>query len=197
MKYFALIFLTTFLFHTHICADNIAGCDSTFMRYETSGNGTVFYRNTIESDITNCGLVQYEKDTIQNIPTTDEYGIDNKELLYRFNNDENYKKFFLHILEKVLECYGKERCSEMLEINRGQQPKLFIRICIGSEGYVKSLTFSYFKQFEKFMTEDDIIRITDNVIANTPFAYFAEYAELGVKILPPVSIPILMNYVEH
>lgn len=75
MKYFALIFLTTFLFHTNICADNIAGCDSTFMRYETSGNGTVFYRNTIESDITNCGLVQYEKDTIQNIPTTDEYGI--------------------------------------------------------------------------------------------------------------------------
>ena len=49
----------------------------------------------------------------------------------------------------------------------------------------------------KFMTPEDIVHNTRILQSSALNTFFAEYAEMGVKILPPLSIPINKTFIEE
>ena len=47
------------------------------------------------------------------------------------------------------------------------------------------------------MTPEDIVHNTRILQSSALNTFFAEYAEMGVKILPPLSIPINKTFIEE
>ena len=47
------------------------------------------------------------------------------------------------------------------------------------------------------MTGNDIVRNTRILENCSPIPFFVEYKELGIKVLPPLSLPLLTLFVEE
>ena len=65
-----------------------------------------------------------------------------------------------------------------------------ILICIDVEGLIFHLNVIFPENSEKYLTNEDIVRNTKVLKACEPFSFFKGYENMGVKILPPLLIPI-------
>ncbi len=194
MKYDILIISFIVLSCAFCYPSNDNKADSINVRYEVCGGDTVFYK-TYSNTIT-CGLKQYETDHYAKI-RKEQYDVGFRELQYKMNNDEGVKDFYLYIAERLLKGYGKERCMELVKVYENSAPKISVYLCIDTTGNIIDVNFNYSKSCAEFMTCADVVRNTKIIIDSTPVPYFGEYAELGVKILPPLQIPILISFIEQ
>lgn len=171
--------------------------DTTKVEYQVCGNDTIYLKkqSTIR-ERTYCGLKQYEENLFAKFHkqlNKIEYGA----LIDEFNSDdENRVAFIKFVVKKVLEGYGKDRCTEMINKNMNHSNTIQILINVDIEGKIFDLDFSFTPNCTEFMTNEDIIRNTRILKESEPFSYFTDYNKIGAKILPRLVIPILNNFIE-
>ncbi len=170
--------------------------DSINIEYQTFNNDTIYYKKYYSSDDVYifCSLKKYEGDLFLK-----HHALYNKmilpDLIEYFNNDNNNRVAFIKfVIRTFLDGYGKTRCAEMIEKH---VPQIAIYICVDIQGDIIDLSFNYDHTFAKFMTPEDIIRNTKNLQECATIPFFAEYANTGVKILPPLSIEIFKSHIEE
>ena len=201
MKQF-LIIISAFIFlqTTNIVAQENKA-DSISVEYEVCGNDTVFYKKRSIFTTTICGLKKYEEDFFSKYH--EQYNqIDFENLIRKFNNDIKKRTTFnKQIIRTFLESYGKERCTEILKSYNKESFVLSIFISIDPNGNIIDLNFCYHPSFAKFMTCNDIIRVTNMLENSTQTSLFTEYTKIGVKILPLQSIDVferdIRNFLEE
>lgn len=196
MKQFILTFLGIVLAQFCYASETI-DTDSTKAVYHICGNDTVFYKKFNTSGTSTwCGLKQYEEVVFEDSHKQCNK-VDFEYLINKFNSDnKNKANFCKYIIRNFLEGYGKEQCAEFLETYDGLSLPVAIYICINIDGEIIDLKFIYKPHFANYMTCEDVVRNTKQFLNSGSAPSFAEYAELGIKILPPLSIPILRKNVE-
>ena len=191
MKRF-LITLFTVVFMQTICyAVGYNQIDSIKVEYQRYKNDTIYYNIHYQyGETTFCGLKQYEENLFRNFHKLYNQ-IDLEYLIDVFNSDDESRVAFLkYVQKKVLEGYGKERCVELMAKCKDNFRTILILICIDVEGEIFDLDFMYPAHYAEFMTNEDIIRNTQILKESEPFLFFEDYAEMGVKVLPRLPIPI-------
>ena len=171
--------------------------DTTKVEYQVCGNDTIYLKkHSSIRERTYCGLKQYEENLFAKFHKQLNkivYGT----LIDEFNSDdENRVAFIKFVVKKVLEGYGKDRCTEMINKNMNHSNTIQILINVDVEGKLFDLDFSFTPNCAEFMTSEDIIRNTNILINSEPFRYFTGYSKMGAKILPPIVIWILKNSIE-
>lgn len=172
--------------------------DTTKVEYQVCGNDTIYLKkHSSIRERTYCGLKQYEENLFAKFHkqlNKIEYGT----LIDEFNSDdENRVAFIKFVVKKVLEGYGKDRCTEMINKNMNHSNTIQILINVDVEGKLFDLDFSFTPNCTEFMTNEDIIRNTRILKESEPFFYFTDYNKIGAKILPRLVIPILNNFIEE
>ena len=191
-----IITLLTIAFTGTLCyAMDSNQIDDIKVEYITYGNDTVYYKTDSKlSKAIECGLKQYENDLFGERHLTHNK-IDLEDLINTFNcDDTNRVAFYTFVVRNILEGYGKERCSEMIK-NNSYYFSLYI--CADIQGNIIDLSFNYDPSVANYMTPQDIIRNTRILQNCVPVPFFSEYAEMGVKILPPLSIEIFKSFIER
>lgn len=196
MKRFIITFLAIVFAQTFCYAVGDNQIDTIKVEYQTYNNDTVYYKKYFSSDdvYTFCSLKQYEGDLFLK-----HHALYNKmnlpDLIDQFNNDnDNRVAFIKYVIRTFLRGYGKERCTEMVKKKVSQ---ISIYICVDVQGNIVDLSFNYDYTFAKFMTPEDIIRSTRILQGCAPIPFFAEYINMGVKILPPLTIEIFKSSIEE
>ena len=172
--------------------------DTTKVEYQVCGNDTIYLKkHSTYRERTYCGLKQYEGNLFAKFHkqfNKIEYG----PLIDEFNSDdENRVAFIKFVVKKILEGYGKDRCTEMMNKNINHSNEIQILINVDVEGKIFDLDFSFTPNCEEFMTNEDIIRNTRILKESEPFSYFTDYNKIGAKILPRLVIPVLNNFIEE
>ena len=197
LTFYVIVFIQTlgFAIESHITDSQIT--DSVSIKYEICGNDTIYIKKYFSlGNTTFCGLKKYEDDLFLELNKKVNQ-IEDRYLIDKLNSDNaNRTAFAEFIIRKILEGYGKERCTEMLKINISHSNKIQILINIDVEGRIFDLDFSFTPNCAEFMTSEDIIRNTNILINSEPFRYFTGYSKMGAKILPPIVIWILKNSIE-
>ncbi len=196
-RFFVIFFVIVFTQNLCYAAEyNQIDCDSIKVEYQIYNNDTIYHKRYFSSNdiFTFSTLKQYEEELFLKYHT-----LHNKmnlpDLIEQFNNDNNNRVAFVKfIIRTFLDGYGKKRCREIIE---NQSPQIAIHICIDIEGNIIDLNFNYDHTFAKFMTPEDIVHNTRILQSSALNTFFAEYAEMGVKILPPLSIPINKTFIEE
>lgn len=189
--FYIIVFIQTLGFAIESHITDSQRVDSISVKYEVCGNDTVFYKKySIYRTTTICGLKKYEEDFFSKYH--EEYNqIDFESLIRKFNKDiKNRTAFNRQVIRKFLESYGKERCAEILQSYNEKSFVLSIFISIDPNGNIIDLNFCYHPSFAKFMTCNDIIRVTNMLENSTQTSLFAEYTKIGVRILPLQSIDV-------
>lgn len=172
--------------------------DSVAVEYQIYGNDTIYrIKYTPTSVSTFCGLKQYEDELFDKFHK--QYNqMEFRYLIDEFNSDDESRVAFLkYVLTNILEGYGKERCAKLLAKCKDNFHTIQIVICIDVTGRIFDLDFMYPSHCAEFMTNEDIVRNTQVLKDCEPFLFFEDYAKNGVKILPPLSMPILTSHIEE
>lgn len=170
--------------------------DSTKVEYQVCNNDTVYYK-TFKSDSTVfCGLKQFEeehysnKHHIYNGKKGEEY------LKSNFYKDKNRHIFCKHVTREILKGFGKDRCGIFLENYDGLSLPISIYVCISTDGKIVDLDFLYQPSFAEHMTNENIVRISKQLVNDEPIPFFEEYAKMGIKMIPPFLIPLLKSEIK-
>ena len=189
MKRYFLLFLSSVLIQTVCYAFEKYLPEGWIVDYRVCGKDTVFYKKKPSSVSTFCGLKGYEEDLFSIFHYENE--MEFRELIDRINYDfENRIAFYEYVVRKVLEGYDEERRAAFIEASKKTSRNVQILICLDAKGLIFDLNFIYPENFEQYLTCEDIVRNTKVLKACEPFPFFKEYENMGVKILPPLLIPI-------
>ena len=157
--------------------------------YRVCGEDTVFYKKKPSSVITFCGLKGYEEDLFSIFHYENE--MEYRELIDRVNyDDENRIALYKYVFRKVLEGYDEKRRAAFIEASKKTSRNVQVLICLDAKGLIFDLNFIYPENFEQYLASEDIVRNTKLLKTCEPFPFFKEYENMGVKILPPLLIPI-------
>lgn len=189
MKRYFLLFLSSVLIQTVCYAFEKYPPEGWIVDYRVCGEDTVFYKKKPSSVITFCGLKGYEEDLFSIFHYENE--MEFKELIDWVNYDfENRIAFYKYVVRKVLEGYDEKRRAEFIEASKKTSRNVQILICLDVKGLIFDLNFIFPENFEQYLTNEDIVRNTKVLKACEPFSFFKGYENMGVKILPPLLIPI-------
>jgi len=163
--------------------------DGWIVDYRVCGEDTVFYKKKPSSVITFCGLKGYEEDLFSIFHYENE--MEFRELIDRVNyDDENRIALYKYVVRKVLEGYDEERRAAFIEASKKTSRNVQVLICLDAKGLIFDLDFICPVNFEQYLASEDIVRNTKVLKTCEPFPFFKEYENMGVKILPPLLIPI-------
>ena len=189
MKRYFLLFLLSFLIQTVCYAFEKYPPEGWIVDYRICGEDTVFYKKKPSSVITFCGLKGYEEDLFSIFHYENE--MEFRELIDRVNyDDENRIAFYKYVVRKVLEGYDEERRAAFIEASKKTSRNVQVLICLDAKGLIFDLNFIFPENFEQYLANEDIVRNTKVLKACEPFPFFKGYENMGVKILPPLLIPI-------
>ena len=189
MKRIFLLFLSSFLIQTVCYAFEKYPPEGWIVDYRVCGEDTVFYKKKPSSVITFCGLKGYEEDLFSIFHYENE--MEFRELIDKVNyDDENRIAFYKYVVRKVLEGYDEERRAAFIEASKKTSRNVQVLICLDAKGLIFDLNFIFPENFEQYLTNEDIVRNTKVLKACEPFPFFKGYENMGVKILPPLLIPI-------
>ena len=189
MKRIFLLFLSSFLIQTVCYAFEKYPPEGWIVDYRVCGEDTVFYKYKPSSVVKFCGLKGCEDDLFSIFHYENE--MEFRELIDRVNNDdENRIAFYKYVVKKVLESYDEERRADFIEASKKTSRNVQILICLDAKGLIFDLDFIFPENFEQYLTCEDVVRNTKVLKACEPFPFFKGYENLGVKILPPLWIPI-------
>lgn len=189
MKRYFLLFLSSVLIQTVCYAFEKYPPEGWIVDYRVCGEDTVFYKKKPSSVITFCGLKGYEEDLFSIFHYENE--MEYRELIDRVNyDDENRIALYKYVVRKVLEGYDEKRRAEFIEASKKTSRNVQILICLDVKGLIFDLNFIFPENFEQYLTNEDIVRNTKVLKACEPFSFFKGYENMGVKILPPLLIPI-------
>ena len=189
MKRIFLLFLSSFLIQTVCYAFEKYPPEGWIVDYRVCGEDTVFYKKKPSSVITFCGLKGYEEDLFSIFHYENE--MEFRELVDWVNADfENRIAFYKYVVRKVLEGYDEKRRAAFIEASKKTSRNVQILICLDAKGLIFDLNFIFPENFEQYLANEDIVRNTKVLKACEPFSFFKGYENMGVKILPPLLIPI-------
>ena len=189
MKRIFLLFLSSFLIQTVCYAFEKYPPEGWIVDYRVCGEDTVFYKKKPSSVITFCGLKGYEEDLFSIFHYENE--MEYRELIDRVNyDDENRIALYKYVVRKVLEGYDEKRRAAFIEASKKTSRNVQVLICLDAKGLIFDLNFIFPENFEQYLTNEDIVRNTKVLKACEPFPFLKEYENMGVKILPPLLIPI-------
>ena len=189
MKRYFLLFLSSVLIQTVCYAFDRNLPDGWIVDYHICGKDTVFYKYKSSSVVKFCGLKGYEEDMFSIFHYENE--MEFRELVDWVNADfENRIAFYKYVVRKVLESYDEVRRAEFIEASKKTSRNVQILICLDVKGQIFDLNFIFPENFEQYLTNEDIVRNTKVLKACEPFSFFKGYENMGVKILPPLLIPI-------
>ena len=189
MKRYFLLFLSSVLIQTVCCAFDRNLPDGWIVDYCVCGEDTVFYKKKPSSVITFCGLKGYEEDLFSIFHYENE--MEFRELIDRFNyDDENRIALYKYVVRKVLEGYDEKRRAAFIEASKKTSRNVQVLICLDAKGLIFDLDFICPVNFEQYLASEDIVRNTKVLKTCEPFSFFKGYENMGVKILPPLLIPI-------
>ena len=189
MKRYFLLFLSSVLIQTVCYAFEKYPPEGWIVDYRVCGEDTVFYKKKPSSVITFCGLKGYEEDLFSIFHYENE--MEYRELIDRVNyDDENRIALYKYVVRKVLEGYDEKRRAAFIEASKKTSRNVQILICLDVKGLIFDLNFIFPENFEQYLTNEDIVRNTKVLKACEPFSFFKGYENMGVKILPPLLIPI-------
>lgn len=189
MKRYFLLFLSSVLIQTVCYAFEKYPPEGWIVDYRVCGEDTVFYKKKPSSVITFCGLKGYEEDLFSIFHYENE--MEYRELIDRVNyDDENRIALYKYVVRKVLEGYDEERRAAFIEASKKTSRNVQILICLDVKGLIFDLNFIFPENFEQYLANEDIVRNTKVLKACEPFSFFKGYENMGVKILPPLLIPI-------
>ena len=189
MKRYFFLFLSSFLIQTVCYAFEKYPPEGWIVDYRVCGEDTVFYKKKPSSVITFCGLKGYEEDLFSIFHYENEMEL--RELIDRVNyDDENRIALYKYVVRKVLEGYNEKRRAAFIEASKKTSRNVQVLICLDAKGLIFDLDFICPVNFEQYLASEDIVRNTKVLKACEPFPFFKEYENMGVKILPPLLIPI-------
>ena len=189
MKRYFLLFLSSVLIQTVCCAFDRNLPDGWIVDYRVCGEDTVFYKKKPSSVITFCGLKGYEEDLFSIFHYENE--MEYRELIDRVNyDDENRIALYKYVVRKVLEGYDEKRRAAFIEASKKTSRNVQVLICLDAKGLIFDLDFICPVNFEQYLASEDIVRNTQILKESEPFLFFEDYAEMGVKVLPRLPIPI-------
>ena len=83
-----------------------------------------------------------------------------------------------------------------LENYDGLSLPISIYVCISTDGKIVDLDFLYQPSFAEHMTNENIVRISKQLVNDEPIPFFEEYVKMGIKMIPPFLIPLLKSEIK-